>query len=119
MLRRRADVRLRPHVVGHHVRDRRAGEARETRLGRSPWIQRELCPGSVETITSSWWRGSQVSASASIGFASPQMPAASMPASRQAASRVEPIAHGLLPGEPGTLARHEQRHVDRALRRAA
>ena len=97
------------------VRDRRAGEAPDAARQVAGWIQRELCPGSVETITSSWRRGSQVSATASIGFASP-MPSASMPASRQAASASSSRSRtASLPGEPGTLARHEQRDVDRAL----
>src|SRR5215218_7940974 len=77
---------------------------RATRPGRSPWIQRELWPGSVETITSSCRRGSQTSATASIGLASPQMPSASMPAARQASSASSsPSRTASRPESPGPL----------------
>ena len=89
--------------------------SRATRPGRSPWIQRELWPGSVETITSSWRRGSQVSATASIGLASPQMPSASMPASRHRRARRRAGSARPRAPEPGPWRGHQQRHVDRAL----
>ena len=89
------------------------------RCGRSERIHFELWPGSVETITSSWRRGSQVSATASIGLASPQMPSASIAGLAPGGERlVEPPADGLAAGEARALPRHQERHVDRPLARA-
>ena len=86
-----------------------------SRCGRSERIHFELWPGSVETITSSWRRGSHTSATASIGLASPHMPSASMPGLAPCGERlVEPPADGLAAGEPRPLPRHQERHLDRA-----
>ena len=80
---------------------------RARRAGRSERIHFELWPGSVDTMISSWWRGSQNSATASNGLASPHTPSARMPASRHAASasssRGRAASRPLSPGPwPGT-----------------
>ena len=53
-----------------------------TRCGKSSRSQRELLPGSVETMTSSKRPGCHASCTASIGSEDPTIESASSPASR-------------------------------------
>ncbi len=114
VLGRRPDVRLGPHVVGHHVRDRRTGEPPDAGRqvagdpARALAGQRRddhlVVPARVPRLGEGIER---------VGVAADALGLdAGLPPSGE--RRVESPAHGLFPGEPGTLARHEQRHVDRA-----